>query len=80
MMALSGSPMTIERFLLAQCVDKLANLVWMLSEDGSKGRNAPQSMVAIFRGDTRISNAKDNDLITYSSPEEFEAAMKKYER
>ena len=43
---ISGIDVPIETLLLAKITDLLATWVWWNSEDGSKGRNRPQSVVA----------------------------------
>lgn len=68
---------TTEQILLAYIGDKLANLVWMLSEDGQKRRNQPKSMLATILN--REQPQREDALVGYDTPEEFLEAMKKYE-
>ena len=68
-MALSNSTVTMEQLLLAIMADRLGWLVWAKTEDGRKGRNRPESITAILRGD----NQKEQ-FETYSSGSAFEAA------
>lgn len=77
---LSGMTIPISQFLAAFTADKLANLVWMQSKDGHKGRNAPESLLAkLMRKDAK--NKKQTaDIKAFDTPEEFEAAMAKYQR
>ena len=75
-MRLSGAKATTDRMVAAYAADRLANLVWMLSEDGRNGRNRPKSILAALTGETGGESGK---AVAYDSPEAFEAAMKKYE-
>lgn len=77
--SLSGIRIPLDRYLLAYCADKLAMLAWLWSDDGANGRNRPQSILNIMRGADNDQQAK-TDIVAYDSPEDFEAAMKKYER
>lgn len=69
-MQMSGEKITISQLLAAMTVDKLANLVWMQSQDGVKGRNKPVSVVEQLRG----SASKPSEIHGFDSPEEFQKA------
>lgn len=76
-MKLSGANISTDRMLAAYTADRLANIVWMLSEDGHNGQDRPKSILsAMLDGETK----EKNDIVAYGTPEEFEEAMKKYER
>lgn len=72
-MQMSGEKITISQLLAAMTVDKLANLVWMQSKDGVKGRNKPASVVEQLRG----SVSKPSEIHGFDSPEEFQKAWQK---
>jgi hypothetical protein len=72
-MALSGAKIPISQLLQAVTADKLANLVWMQSKDGVKGRNKPTSVVEQLRG----SASKPSEIHGFDSPEEFQKAWQK---
>lgn len=69
-MQMSGEKITISQLLAALTVDKLANLVWMQSKDGVKGRNKPASVVEQLRGSVK----KPKEIHGFDSPEEFQKA------
>lgn len=69
-MKVSGERLSISQLLAAMTVDKLANLVWMQSKDGVKGRNKPVSVVEQLRG----SASKPSEIHGFDSPEEFQKA------
>lgn len=66
---LMGMKASMETILLASAVDKLAFLVWSRTKDAEEGRNPPDSIVSILTG-----HAKEKDIISFSTKEEFEAA------
>jgi len=70
--------LTEDTLIMAYCADKLANLVWMLSDDGAKKVNCPRSILNTLLHIEE--NSSDGQVIGYDSPEAFEEAMKKYER
>ena len=72
-MKVSGERLSISQLLAAMTVDKLANLVWMQSKDGVKGRNRPVSVVEQLRG----SASKPSEIHGFDSPEEFQKAWQK---
>ena len=73
----AGLTITIDQMVAAYTADKVANIVWMLSDDGMKGLNEPKSILAVLTGKTQ---EKNSNIVSFSSPEEFKEAMKKYER
>lgn len=74
-MLISGAKIPISQLIAALSADKLANLVWMMSEDGQKKQNPPKLITPILLG-----KEKESTVVTYDSLEEFQIAMKKYER
>lgn len=69
-MKLSGTNITLKESLLAGILDALNILVWQNTENGQKNRNKPQS---VFK---RLTEKPDNEVVGYSTPEEFEKAWK----
>lgn len=66
---ISGAGADTETALLAIIADRLGHLAWMISEDGSKGKNHPKSILTtILGGDT------EPEAEGYDSGEEFLAA------
>ena len=57
---LSGAKEDIQTALLAHIADAVRMLVWMQSEDGSKGRNRPQSIAALLLGESNASQGFDS--------------------
>lgn len=70
-MQMSGEKLSISQLLAAMTVDKLANLVWMQSKDGVKGKNRPESILTRLQGDTQ---EKKKEIQGFDSPEDFEKA------
>ncbi len=73
-MILSGSRLPTAEILLAGMVDRLGQLVWMLSEDGTQGRNRPESILELLQG-TGEEKEKEGAVRTFDTPAEFEAAL-----
>ena len=69
----SGSQANTEYVLLAYIADKIANLVWMFSDDGRAGKNAPERILPIITGQKK----PEERVSGYRTPEEFERALKK---
>lgn len=66
--ALSGTKSTdVKEILLAILADRVGHLVWMISDDGSAGKNHPPSILAMLTG-------TDQPQEGYDSAEEFDAA------
>ena len=55
--------------LLALILDSVNRIAWMMSKDGSKGRNKPASVYEILTNQTR-----EKDVIGFNSVADFEAA------
>lgn len=53
--------------LLAACVDRLTQLLWMNSKDGANGLNRPKSIVSQL-----LSEVEERDMEVFDSPEDFE--------
>jgi hypothetical protein len=68
----AGTKLSMTDTLLATVADYMALLVWMKTKDGQHGRNRPKSI----RDALENGNKKDNDIIGFDSPEEFEAMRK----
>lgn len=47
--------------LLAIIADRLGTVIWMLSEDGSTGKNRPPSILAALTGETAAETAEGYD-------------------
>ena len=50
---IDGIEVPLETLLLAKIADLLATWIWMHTEDGEKGRNRPQSIVAALTGEKK---------------------------
>lgn len=70
---LSGRTWSMDTILLAAIADRIGQLVWMLSEDGAKGRNRPDSLVKMLSGDGTNEKHAGNSLQTFTSGEDFAA-------
>ena len=68
-MRVSGSRVRPLFFMSAMMVDALNILVWQQTEDGHKGRNAPERITRILLGEDS-KNIRNN--AAFESPEEFE--------
>lgn len=68
---ISGAGADTETALLAIIADRLGHLAWMISEDGSKGKNHPKSILSTILGGDDEPEAEG-----YDSGEEFLAAWK----
>lgn len=64
-MKLEGQELNLELLLLASMCDKLTLLLYSNTKDAEKGKNYPKLIM-----DTLIK--KDNDILTFSSSEDFE--------
>lgn len=67
--AMRSEKMSLDTTLLAMAVDKIANLVWMLSDDGKKNRNRPESVLKQLL--ERPQKKQDNDVCLFSSAVDF---------
>ena len=67
--AAAGTKLRLTDTLLATVADYLALILWAKTKDGQKNRNRPKSI----RDALENGNKKDNDIIGFNSPEEFEA-------
>ncbi len=67
--AAAGTKLSITEALLATVADYLALILWAKTKDGSKNRNRPKSIREVLEN----GNKKDNDIVGFNSPEEFEA-------
>lgn len=69
-LAAAGARADTQTLLLAMLADTARVIQWMLSEDGQKGRNRPQSVLRKITG-------SDEDARGYTSPAAFEAALRR---
>lgn len=67
---LSGTEITTADALLAQIVDNTRWLIWAQTEDGAKGRNHPQSVLAELTGHREEKRG-------YCSASEYEEARRR---
>lgn len=64
-MKLSGSKLSPNILLLTGILDKLNIVIWQRTEDGSKGRNKPKSILyELYK--------KDSEVSAFASGEDFE--------
>ena len=68
-LAAAGTKLNLTDTLLATVADYLALILWTKTKDGSKNRHRPKSI----REALENGNKKDNDIIGFNTPEEFEA-------
>jgi hypothetical protein len=71
-MKLAGMKTDTKTLLMAAMVDHLALLVWSKTKDAETGRNRPKSIVQ-----TLTAEESDGDIVTFDTPEDFEAMKKK---
>ena len=72
-MRLAGTHVRPSFLLSAMAVDALNILVWQQTEDGHKGRNAPDRIARHLLGEEMKEN---KNIATFSTPEEFERRRK----
>ena len=72
-MRLAGTHVRPSFLLFAMAVDALNILVWQQTEDGHKGRNAPDRIARHLLGEEMKEN---KNIATFSTPEEFERRRK----
>lgn len=66
---MSGRTWSMDTLLLAVIADRIGTLMWMLSADGQKGKNRPESIYAVLSGDAQ--KEESDDLQTFVSGEDF---------
>lgn len=71
-MRLAGSRVRPSFLLSAMAVDALNILVWQQTEDGHKGRNAPERIARILLGE----GEEKKNIAAFDSPEDFERRRK----
>jgi len=71
---MAGRTWSMDTILLAAIADRLGHIIWMLSEDGRKGRNHPDSLVEELSGDGP--KKADGGLQTFATSEDFTARWK----
>lgn len=67
-MRISGQKAPTEILLAAAMVDRLSDLVWMMTRDGQKGRNRPESILQKLTAGEK----KKDDLLAFRTAAEFE--------
>lgn len=73
-MKMSGAKVPQDTLILSIVADRVGQLLWMFSEDGSKGVNRPPSLLeALFEEEFKEAGS---DVLSFSSPEEFEQARR----
>lgn len=71
---LSGHSLSVSETLLAGILDTVNLIKWMLSEDGAKGRNRPESILQLL---TEKDSQPESDLMTFYGADAFEAARRR---
>lgn len=66
-MKMSGQQISVDTMLLAALVDHMAMSVWMRSENAKKGRDKPQSVLALLTG-----QEQEEKSVGFATPEEYE--------
>ncbi len=65
----SGATIPDTIAMLALLIDSVNNIAWMLSEDGAKGRNHPESVY-----EKLTEPEKEKEIVSYMSGQDFENA------
>ena len=68
-MRITGQRITTKTALLAGILDRLTTLVWMQTQDGHKGRNRPESILAKLTKDPEPE--KKDDFLVFESSDAF---------
>lgn len=68
-MKLIGTKISRRDMLLAAAVDRLARLVWFMSEDGKNGVNPPKSVLSALLGE----EDQNGEVEVFDSAEDYEA-------
>lgn len=71
---LAGNKYPLDTLLIAAAVDRLSTLIWMKTNDGRKGVNRPESLLAKL---VEKKEEKDKEIVSFDNPEDFEAAMQR---
>jgi len=72
-MRLAGTHVRPSFLLSAMAVDALNILIWQQTENGHKGRNAPERIARFLLGEEKKEN---KNIASFDSPEEFERRRK----
>ncbi len=72
-MKMSDQLVPMETLLLAGILDRLSVLLWRQTKDGQKGRNMPTMVLDTLT----VRKSKDNDVIVFSSGEDYEKTRNK---
>lgn len=70
---ISGQKYGLDSLLNALVLDGINFLCWTKTKDAQKGRNKPKS---VFDKLMEEDSEKENELMSFETPEEFEAYMK----
>lgn len=74
MRRLTGAKITTNTMLLASIADGIFSIRWLLSEDSSRGRNRPKSILAALLGEAQGDNSQ---ILGYDSGDAWEEAHRK---
>lgn len=69
---ISGNKITLDQMLYALMVDNLQFLVWTKTKAAQHGHNKPESL---FKKLTGYNETQKDELMSFETPEEFEAFM-----
>lgn len=68
---ITGQKVSDETLLLALLADRVGMIAWMMTEDGARGRNRPESLFQLLSGQKQD---EEPEFTVYQSGDEFEAA------
>lgn len=74
-MKMSGAKLTVEQMLMAIMADSLQFLSWTKTKDAQHGRYKQKSILKTLMGEY---DKQKDDLISFSSIEEYEEHMKQF--
>ena len=72
----AGSPVNQDTILLAMIADRVEMFRYGFSEDASKGRNMPPSILEMLMGETKPKQ-QNKAIVSFSSGKEFDEALAK---
>lgn len=71
---ISGNKLSIDQMLLALMVDNLQFIAWSKTKAAAKNNNRPESL---FKKLTGYDEKSKDELMSFTTPEEYEAYMQK---
>lgn len=71
---LSGQKYTIDQMFMMLAIDNLNFLSWTKTKDATKGRGKPKSIYKQL-----VEKQEKDELLSFSSPEEFEQYMQRFD-